>query len=87
MRDDRQAVWVSEDTDGKSIYLAVFNLADEGRCIVILPEEAEIPGISTFDGIKFEELWSGDITTGTRDGLKAAVPAHGARLFRLTAVD
>ena len=85
MRDDRQAVWVSEDTDGKSIYLAVFNLADEGRCIVILPEEAEIPGISTFDGIKFEELWSGDITTGTRDGLPRCRLTSG--LFRATAVD
>jgi hypothetical protein len=82
MRDDRQAVWTSCGTDGKSFYIAVFNLAEEERSIAVSPEDAEFDDVSTFNGINFIELWNGDIITGTCDGLKTRVPAHGAKLFR-----
>ena len=87
MRDDRHAVWVSEDVDGKGIYVAVFNLDDTERRIVVSAGELETagvdPGIGSFLGVKLEELWSGEIVTNTADDLEAAVPSHGAKLFRI----
>mgnify|MGYP001156597061 FL=1 len=83
MRDEEQAVWVSEDTDGRGIYIAVFNLGGKERRVTVCAEELELPGIDSFTGMKLEELWSGDITINTGDVLETAVPSHGARLFRI----
>jgi len=86
-RDERQAVWVSEDVDGKGVYIALFNLDDTERRIAASAEELEAagvdPGIGSFLGVKLEELWSGEIVTNTADDLEAAVPSHGAKLFRI----
>ncbi len=82
-RDNHQAAWVCEDTDGESSYLAVFNLDDEERCITVSSEEVEMAGISTFSNKRFRELWSGDIITGAGgSSFETVVPAHGAKLFK-----
>lgn len=83
MRDDGQAVWVSEDNDGKAIYVAVFNLSDTERRIAVCADEMELADMDSFRGMKLEELWSGETVLNDTDNLEATVPAHGARLFRI----
>lgn len=83
MRDDGQAVWVSEDNDGKAIYVAVFNLSDTERRIAVCADEMELADMDSFRGMKLEELWSGETILNNADNLEATVPAHGARLFRI----
>ncbi|HOA54196.1 MAG TPA: glycoside hydrolase family 27 protein [Clostridiales bacterium] len=83
MRDDQQAVWISDDTDGRNIYVAVFNLSEEGRSITVRTEELELADIDSFMGYRVEELWSGDTAVCRDADLEAVVPSHGAKLFRI----
>jgi alpha-galactosidase len=83
MRDDQQAVWISDDTDGRNIYVAVFNLSEEERSITVRTEELELADIDSFMGYRVEELWSGDTAVCRDADLEAVVPSHGAKLFRI----
>ena len=83
MRDDQQAVWISDDTDGRNIYVAVFNLREEERSITVRTEELELADIDSFMGYRVEELWSGDTAVCRDADLEAVVPSHGAKLFRI----
>ena len=83
MRDDQQAVWISDDTDGRNIYVAVFNLSEEERSITVRTEELELADNDSFMGYRVEELWSGDTAVCRDADLEAVVPSHGAKLFRI----
>ena len=83
MRDDQQAVWISDDTDGRNIYVAVFNLSEEERSITVRTEELELADIDSFMGYRVEELWSSDTAVCRDADLEAVVPSHGAKLFRI----
>jgi alpha-galactosidase len=85
-RDERRAIWLSEDIEDGSIYLAVFNLADEARTVAI--EDGETSRRLGFDR-EWTDLWSGEKssphTTSTPQETMPAisVEAHGARLFKI----
>ena len=57
MRDNRQAVWCTKDTDGKHTYIAVFNLQDQAGDVSLPWDAIERYGITANIA---KELWSGD---------------------------
>lgn len=73
MRNKKQAVWVSKDTEENAYYLAVFNLSDELRKISVTAEETEL---GSFKGKKLEELWSGETVNGSDDVFETEVSVH-----------
>lgn len=76
-RNEEQVVWCSRDTKMDASYLALFNLADYERDVVIPWNAVEEYGIPYRKGT---ELWSGeDVTLQER----VKIPAHGAKLYRL----
>lgn len=80
MRNKQQAVWCSRDTIEDALYLAVFNLSDEVRKIIVKSEEVEL---ESFEGLKLEELWQGDIVKGQNNFFATEVAIHGAKLYKL----
>ena len=79
MRDNRQAVWCTKDTDGKHTYIAVFNLQDQAGDVSLPWDAIERYGITANIA---KELWSGD-QQDLRNCEAVSVAAHGAKLFRL----
>lgn len=79
MRDNRQVVWCTKDTDGKHTYIAVFNLQDQAGDVSLPWDAIERYGITANIA---KELWSGD-QQDLRNCEAVSVAAHGAKLFRL----
>lgn len=80
MRNKQQAVWFSKDTEEDVYYLAVFNLSDEVRKITVTVEEVERV---SFQEVKLEELWSGEVVYGLTTVFETEVSIHGAKLFKI----
>ncbi|HWT74160.1 MAG TPA: alpha-galactosidase, partial [Mobilitalea sp.] len=80
MRNKKQAVWFSKDTDENAYYLAVFNISDEVRSISVSAEELEL---TSFQGQKLEDLWSGEIISGHDEVYETEVSVHGAKLYKI----
>ncbi len=72
------AAWVAPRTDGEGLYLALFNLTDAP--LALRQETAEL-GISGYTAAT--ELWTGQ-TAAPGEAVTAALPAHGASLYRLS---
>lgn len=71
-KSEGHAVWIN---DADYLYMALFNISDSDSTI-----SCHVP----YDGChKAEELWSHSETSVEDDILKAFVPAHGAKIFRI----
>ncbi|MDQ8184191.1 glycoside hydrolase family 27 protein [Pelagicoccus sp. SDUM812002] len=88
--EDGLIAWVSDDPESGDKYLAVFNTKDrpEGASqkttITVAIPVADLG----FEGmVKIRDLWAREDLPATRDRFTAAVPHHGAALFRLSAVN
>ncbi|MBE5985753.1 alpha-galactosidase [Lacrimispora sp. AGF001] len=78
-RDGKHCIWYSSNQKSGSHYLAVFNLLEEERIIVI---SAGLLEKENWNGICFTELWTGETFTNTSKDLVLKVPGHGARISR-----
>jgi hypothetical protein len=72
------AVWLAPRTDGEGLYLALFNLTDAP--LTLRQETAEL-GMA--DCTAVTELWTGQ-TAEPGEAVTAALPTHGAQLYRLS---
>ena len=79
-RDTTEAVWASRDEKRGTAYLAIFNLADEERGIILWNGAMYTHGFPGFSGKNMKELWSGQQIC-VRDSLAVTVPAHGVSVF------
>lgn len=79
-RNEDSAAWKSCDEDG-SIYAAMFNISDKTSEISIGLNELDIQGEYTV-----RDLWSNKDIGKTDNGIKAKVPVHGAKLYKLSKV-
>ena len=78
-RTDKAAAWRSVDTRDGGVYVALFNLSDGEKEVSACWEELELEGAYTA-----RELWS-HRDVGTVEGkLAAALPAHGAAVYKLS---
>lgn len=78
-RDDKHAVWLSQDTEDTSKYLAVFNFEEENQEITVAAESC---GIESYTGMMLKELWTNEIITIDGGRVSISVPSHGARLYK-----
>lgn len=78
-RDSQKAVWVSEDAEENSWYLALFNLGETETAIKVTEEELE--GF-VLEQKEYEELWTKE-TGSTVKNFNVRVAAHGAKLFKI----
>ncbi len=77
-RDHSHVVWFSHDTEEAADYVALFNLSDgKADLCADLSEE----GIT--DQLSVRELWDKGSATLKNGKIYTAVPAHGAKLFKL----
>jgi hypothetical protein len=80
MRNTEQAIWLSKDTEEDAFYLALFNLSDINRHVVVNAEELDF---ITLQDKKMEELWTGEFTDNMIDSFQAEVRAHGSKLYKI----
>ena len=83
MRDDRQCIWKTHDTEEDACYIAMFNFADEPA--VLRFEHECCHGGSGRGPLKKPciELWTGKKYDTLEDALKEPTDAHGARLYKV----
>lgn len=91
-RDGDQVAWSAELPDTGELAIALFNLSDQSREIS-LPEpvlgrapgaKAVVGSAGTLTGAKVRDAWAQRDVGELNSHLGAEVPAHGARLFRLS---
>ena len=80
LRDDKKAIWVSEDTEENAWYLALFNFEETERIISV--NEEELRDYNLF-GKAYEELWTKELGINECKEFIAQVPSHGARLYKI----
>ena len=75
---DLESVWVAPRTDGKGLYVALFNLSDKKRAVTA---DTELP-----QGVLSEcrELWTGRRVLRPGRTLRASLPAHDAAVYLLS---
>jgi alpha-galactosidase len=77
-----EVAWISDAPDGKSKYLAVFNVGDSGPLEVKVNwSELGLPGACAL-----RDLWAKKTVGAVKEGQAFSVPAHGAAFYRLTPV-
>lgn len=76
-RDEEKVLWVSENPADGAVCAAIFNLADEEREVSVSLKEL---GVS---GEKAEELWTGELVSGTDGILRGSIAPHGCKLFQI----
>ncbi|MCH4239462.1 MAG: glycoside hydrolase family 27 protein [Oscillospiraceae bacterium] len=79
-RTDTAAVWMSEDDEDGSLYVALFNLSDELQTVACPLEEL---GVSTIKA-EVRDLWQKKNLGIVETELSAELPAHDAALLKLT---
>lgn len=82
-RDERHAIWSCLNKETGERYLALFNLGEEACTLSCDCRQVEQFAETGGNAESAEELWSGETYFPERDVLCVAVPAHGAKLFKL----
>lgn len=80
-RDDKKAVWVSENKENGAYYLALFNLADDEAEVKVFLKELGLSENNKEVGKVSEELWEGKTIEICNEVLKRTIPAHGCEVF------
>ncbi|WP_234123500.1 glycoside hydrolase family 27 protein [Clostridium hydrogenum] len=77
-RDNKHAIWLSEDNSDGSSYLAMFNLSDETQILYITFEELSIKY-----KVSVRDLWKQAKVSSDQTGIQTSISAHGAMLYKL----
>ncbi len=83
LRTEEECVWKSRSSNTDTLYVALFNLSDEERCLSVTLEELAFPQKE----YKIRDLWEKRDLNKKISGnepLSALIPAHGAKLFSLS---
>ncbi|HIR14166.1 MAG TPA: glycoside hydrolase family 27 protein [Candidatus Choladousia intestinavium] len=81
-KDERQAVWVSQTSDQKFLYIAIFNFRDKEAEISVTFRQLSDKGIQTDGYTKAADVWEGSEITA-ENPLSQMVPPHGVKLLKL----
>lgn len=83
-RDDKKAVWISENQENGAYYVALFNLADEDDEVNVPLEEL---GLSEYKNgvhkIGAEELWESETIEICDDVFSVVIASHGCKVFSI----
>ena len=80
-RDEKNVVWTARDSRSSDAYLALFDLGEETDEVGIALETVGMSG-----GASVTDLWLSRPLGPHQSRFAARLPAHGAGLFRLTAL-
>lgn len=83
VRTDKMAVWKNKDEESKALRVALFNLSDEDGELVLDLEELEE---NTGAECSLYELWERTRLDAAGGKIRAQVPAHGVRVYRVERV-
>lgn len=78
-RKDGLVAWISDAPDGKSKYLALFNLNEDAKDISVKWREIGMRYTSSVRG-----LWAGENLGKMKSGITIKVNPHGAQLFKIS---
>jgi Alpha-galactosidase len=80
-RDKDHVVWCTKETVDNTIYVALFNLANQNKTVSIVINEIIDEGFN-INVKKAEELWSGINYSNIENLLSAEINKHGAKIFK-----
>lgn len=80
LRDNKKAIWVSEDTEENAWYLALFNFEETESIISV--DEVELSDYN-LSGKAYEELWTKEMGVNEGKEFKTQVASHGAKIFKI----
>ncbi|MEP6883598.1 MAG: glycoside hydrolase family 27 protein [Gammaproteobacteria bacterium] len=83
---DGLAAWQARPAHGADTYLALFNLRDPTPVLVDAPITIRLADLGLSGRVHILDLWRPSAQDTVRDFIAPQVPAHGARLFRLSPV-
>jgi alpha-galactosidase len=78
-RDNNHAIWLSNDNNDNSRYVAIFNLSDESQNLSISLKELEINS-----KVSIRDLWNHKDLALADTVITAKVSSHGAVLYKLS---
>jgi hypothetical protein len=79
LRDDRSAVWAASPEGSRDVYVALFNLTDATASTSVRLEQLGLTG-----KLRVRDLWQPSLQTDVQSTLTRSLPAHGAKLLRLS---
>jgi alpha-galactosidase len=75
---DGISVWTADDKDNPVKYMAVLNVNDSPKTVILPLEAAGVSG-----DVAIKNLWDKTDLVKTNEGYKLIVPAHGAAMFSM----
>lgn len=81
-RRDEHIVWKAKANESDDVYLALFNIGEEPSAAI----NVDFSLIGDSSRYQVNELWDGVDLGVIQGNMRQAVPAHGARLYRLRAI-
>ncbi|MFA9560463.1 glycoside hydrolase family 27 protein [Evansella sp. AB-rgal1] len=79
-RKNEEVVWTSNETEGNSIYVALFNISDEQRTLKVTLEELGFP---TSSQVQIRDLWKKESVGTTETSIEAKLEPHASAFYRL----
>ncbi|MFC4319979.1 glycoside hydrolase family 27 protein [Litchfieldia salsa] len=76
-RENDKIVWTANDED--YTYVALFNATEESASVSVTLDQL---GLTT--SVQAVELWTGEVLGVIEDQIEQTIPAHGAKLFKLS---
>ncbi|HCI24353.1 MAG TPA: alpha-galactosidase [Lachnospiraceae bacterium] len=77
-RTETEAVWINVNSENNDTHVALFNLGDEEQTMTVSLEELEADKTYTL-----HELWDKTDAQITGNEVKAVVPAHGVKVYKI----
>jgi len=77
---DGISIWTADDKENPVKYMAVLNINDSPKTIILPIESSGLSG-----NIAVRDIWNKTELTKTEEGFKLILPAHGAGLLSLSA--
>ena len=77
-RTETEAVWINVNSENNDTHVALFNLGDEEQTLTVSLETLEADKTYTL-----HELWDKTDAQITGNEVKAAVPAHGVKVYKI----
>ncbi len=88
IRNQVQAIWVSESNDQEKIYVSIYNLSDASLDVTLdfdkyLGVLNRVSNLANLTVTYIEDLWSGEKMNLNSPSLNIKIPAHGAMLYEI----
>jgi alpha-galactosidase len=77
--DDGKIAWIADVPESSDKYLALFNVSNATQSV-----SAKVADLGLKADVKVNDLWTGKALEDAKDEVSAEIPAHGAKLYRVS---